>query len=177
MEREFETQRLTLGLPNRADYDDLAAMRADPVVARYTSGHPASHTDSRDRLMRYRRYWEILGFGYRCVRERDTGRFVVTVGFGEARRGITPSLDGFPEAGWVLASWCHGMGYGGEAVASALAWIDTHTEHRQTRCIIDPRNLASMRIAARNGFKSLARAVYLNTEIEVFERLRPDLST
>lgn len=68
------------------------------------------------------------------------------------------------------------MGYGGEAVASALTWLDTHTAHRQTRCIIDPQNLASMRIAARNGFVSLSRALYLNTEIEVFERLRPDLS-
>lgn len=171
--REFDSERLTFRLPALRDFEDLAAMRADPVVARFTSRHPATHADSWGRLIRYRGYWDVLGFGYWCVRERKTGRFVGTIGFGDARRGITPSLDGFPEAGWVLASWCHGMGYGREGVAAAHAWLDSRTLHRRSRCIIDPDNHASMRLAACNGYKALGRTTYLATVIEVFERAHP----
>jgi len=172
MPREFDTDNLSFRLPVRRDYNDLAAMRADPVVARYTSLHPASEADSWDRLMRYRGYWEILDFGYWFVREKATGRFVGTMGFGETRRGIEPSLDGFPEAGWVLASWCHGRGYGTEGVPAILHWLDTYTPHKTTRCNIDPQNTASMRLAARNGFEPLGRALYQGTEIVILERRR-----
>ncbi|WP_122039949.1 GNAT family N-acetyltransferase [Asaia bogorensis] len=172
MTHEFDTANLCFRLPDRQDFEALADMRADPVVTRYTGGQPASRSESWDRLIRYRGYWGILGYGYWCVKERLTGRFVGTIGFGEARRGIEPSLDGYPEAGWVLASWCHGKGYGGEGVAAALKWLDTRTDHRVARCIIDPENLASMKLARRYGFTSLARTQYLGSAIDVLERQR-----
>ena len=57
-----------------------------------------------------------------------------------------------PEAGWVLPYRAHGRGFGIEAVAAALAWLDRETRHRRTTCLIARENVASHRIAAKNGF-------------------------
>ncbi|WP_438382651.1 GNAT family N-acetyltransferase [Asaia sp. BMEF1] len=171
--REIETERLTLALPALGDFDDFATMRADPVVTRYTTRLPATRSDSWERLIRYRGFWDILGFGFWIVRERQSGRFVGTVGFGENIRGIEPTLDGFPEAGWVLASWCHGQGYGQEAVAAACSWLDREKGHKRSVCIIDPQNRASLGVAARHGFSLFARSTYLGEPILIFERLKP----
>lgn len=171
--REIETARLVLTLPARRDFDAFASMRADPLVARYTTRVPATASESWERLMRYRGFWEVLGFGFWTVRARESGCFVGTVGFGENRRGIEPSLDGYPEAGWLLASWCHGKGYGKEAVAAACAWLDRETGFTRSVCIIDPQNTASLGLAAHNGFTVFARSLYQGEEICVLERCRP----
>lgn len=172
--REIETGRLIFTLPALCDFDDLARMRADPLVSRYTTRVPATRSDSWERLIRYRGFWDILGYGFWSVRERESGRFVGTVGFGENHRGIEPSLDGFPEASWLLASWCHGRGYGKEAVAAACAWLDHETIHRRAVCMIDLQNRASLGVAARSGFIPLARSHYQTVPILVLERPRPE---
>ncbi|MCG0994692.1 GNAT family N-acetyltransferase [Acetobacter indonesiensis] len=169
----LETERLAFTVPQRADFEEFAAMRADPVVARYTSGTPASANDTWGRLLRYRGLWGIMGFGHWTVREKTTNRFVGTIGFGEFHRGLTPSLDGLPEAGWVLASWCHGKGFASEGVRAICHWLDTQTPHTLSRCIIAPENAASLRVAEKNGFTFLAPSRYMDQDVLMFERNRP----
>lgn len=171
-EPALQTERLVLRAPERSDFEEFAAMRADPVVARYTSGAPASADDTWQRLLRYRGLWGIAGFGYWVARERATGRFVGTIGFGDFRRGLTPSLEDIPEAGWVLASWCHGQGFATEGVRAALHWLDTTTDHTRSACIIDPGNVASRRIAEKNGFVFLTGTMFMGKETLMFERRR-----
>nr|WP_298795329.1 GNAT family N-acetyltransferase [uncultured Acetobacter sp.] len=166
----FETERLTFRIPQRADFEEFAAMRADPEVARYTSGAPASANETWGRLLHYRGLWGIMGFGFWSVREKQTGRFVGTIGFNEAHRGITPSMDGIPEAGWVLASWCHGKGFASEGVQAVCQWLDRETPYKRSVCIIAPANAPSIRIAEKNGFSLFTKTSFMNEETLMFER-------
>src|SRR5258706_15414003 len=111
----FETPRMIFRPHGLEDFEDCAAMWADPLVARYLSGKPSTREESWARLTRYAGHWKLLGFGYWAVREKASGRFVGDVGLSNFHRDITPSLDGQPEAGWVLTSSAQGLGFATEA--------------------------------------------------------------
>jgi RimJ/RimL family protein N-acetyltransferase len=111
-------------------------------------------------MLRYGGLWTFLGFGYWAVEERDSARFVGEVGFADFKREIEPPLDGQPEIGWVLAPWAHGRGFATEAVGAALAWGDRRWAGQPTVCLIAPANLASLRVAAKSGYREFARTTY-----------------
>lgn len=156
----FETDRLKFSGHTLADYDECAAMWADPLVVRHIGGQPASAQDVWTRLLRYVGHWQLLGFGYWVIRERASGRFVGEVGFADFKRGMVPSLDGTPESGWVLASWAHGHGFATEAVKAALAWGDKELGAPRTACIINAENIASIRVATKCGYSEAVRTTY-----------------
>ena len=111
----------------------------------------------------------VLGYGYWAVEEKASGRFAGDVGFADFHRMIEPSIRGVPEAGWVLAPDFHGRGYASEAVAAALQWLDQHRRGRSVS-IIDPANLPSLKLAARNGFREYARTVMMGEKVILLER-------
>ena len=166
----IETERLILR-PHRAeDYDDLAAMWADPGVTRFIGGRPSTSEESWARLLRYCGLWGLLGFGYWAVRERATGRFVGEVGFADFRRGL--GFDGVPEGGWILMPWAQGRGLAGEAVRAALAWGDARGWDRSV-CIIDPDNAPSLRLAGACGYQETGRITYKDHPVVLLERPGP----
>lgn len=169
----LQTERLTLRGHSLADFDESAAMWADPLVTRYIGGRPSTAEEAWARLLRYAGLWALLGYGYWAVRERETDRFVGEVGLADFRREITPSLQGAPEVGWVLAPWSHGHGYATEAVRAALAWADAHLPARRTVCIIAPQNAVSVRVALKCGFHHFARGTYKAEETAIYERPGP----
>jgi len=73
----------------------------------------------------------------------------------------------------VLATWAHGQGYAGEAVAAALAWGDAWFKGPRTVCMIDPDNAASLRVAARAGYAEYARTDYRDSPIVLLQRIKP----
>ncbi len=147
----IETPRLVLAEHRRQDFEPLAAMWADIDVVRHIGGKPSSAQRSWSRLLQYRGLWPILGYGYWAIREKETERYVGDVGFADFHREAKPSISGQPEAGWVLAKWAHGRGYGSEAVAAALAWLDRSLWSDRVVGLVDSRNVASVRIAEKNG--------------------------
>jgi RimJ/RimL family protein N-acetyltransferase len=171
--RTIETPRLVLAPHGLEDFEDCAAMWADPVVVRHISGRPSTREDSWSRLARYSGHWQLMGYGYWAVREKQTKRFVGDVGLSEFRRDISPSLDGAPEAGWVLATWAHGRGFATEALAAVLAWHEKRFGHGRTVCMIAPENSASLRVAEKSGYREFTRTQYKNDAVILFERLRP----
>lgn len=167
----IDTARLSLRGHTVEDYEESAAMWADPEVVRHISGRPSTREESWSRLLRYAGLWAALGFGYWVVREKASGRFVGEVGFAEFHRDIDPPLCG-PEAGWVLASWCHGRGYATEAVRAAIEWADAHLDGRCTTCIIVPEHAASIHVAGKCGYREIARTAYRGEPVISFERHR-----
>lgn len=168
---DVDTPRLSLRRHALADFADSAAMWADPIVTRHIGGRPFSPEECWSRLLRYVGHWHVLGYGYWVIREKATGRFVGEVGFADFQREIDPPL-GAPEAGWALAPWAHGKGLATEALAAALRWADAHfAPPAKTVCIIDPPNLASVRVAEKCGYQRVRETIYKGEPTLVFERL------
>jgi RimJ/RimL family protein N-acetyltransferase len=191
----LETGRLRLRGHRLEDFADSFALWSDPNVTRFIGGKPLNEEDVWSRLMRYAGHWSWMGFGYWVVEEKSTGLFAGEVGFADWKREIEPSIQGLPEAGWVLASRAHGKGYATEAVRAIIAWgdkrfqgnrarsvrnlpLETGTENEaaipleQARmvCIIDDGNTPSVRVAEKCGFRQLLSATYHHQPIQIFTR-------
>ena len=163
------TARLTLAGHAAGDLDDLAAMWADPGVYAMIGGQPRSREEVWIRLLRSVGQWTLFGYGAWVLRETATGRLVGDIGLIEARRAIDPAIDS-PEMGWALATPAQGQGYANEALEAVLAWSDAHGLAR-TMCIIDPANAASIRLAGRIGYRTIARGLYHDRPIDLYERM------
>ncbi|HVV84492.1 MAG TPA: GNAT family N-acetyltransferase [Kofleriaceae bacterium] len=168
----IETARLVLRAPRTADFDAAAAMWRDPIVVRHIGGRPSTREEVWGRILRYLGHWAALGHGFWAIEERG-GRFVGECGFADFHRELEPGFGDTPEAGWALASWAHGKGYAREAVEAALAWGDANLPGDRVVCMIDPGNIASLRLAARVGFVETAQATYKGDPTLLFERRRP----
>jgi RimJ/RimL family protein N-acetyltransferase len=166
----LETERLIMRPHGLEDFPDSLAMWSDPQIARSIGGRSPAAEEVWRRLMSCAGSWALLGFGYWVVREREGGRFVGEVGFGDSRRGLGPAFDGAPEIGWTLAPAFQGRGLAGEAIAAALAWHDRRTGGGRTVCMIGPDNAASLRLAERAGYRNFARRSFNGAPTLLFER-------
>jgi len=166
------TARLELGPHAAADFPEMLAMWRDPVVVKYFGGTPSTPEECWTRLLRYAGLWAVVGFGYWRVRERDSGRFIGEIGLADFGRDITPSLAGFPEAGWVMASWAHRQGFAREAAAAVFGWADDRLGAGRTVCLIDPDNAPSLSLAAKLGFQAFAETRYKGRDSVLLERFR-----
>jgi RimJ/RimL family protein N-acetyltransferase len=168
--REIQTERLTLRPPTLGDFEDCTAMWSDQAIIRHIGGRSFTREESWLRFLRYVGHWNLFDFGFWTVRERVGDKFVGEVGMGDFRREITPNFGGDPEMGWVLARDAHGKGYATEAALAALAWMDSRHSPARMVCMIDPENVASLRVAAKCGFREFARTTYKNSAVVLFER-------
>jgi RimJ/RimL family protein N-acetyltransferase len=191
----LETERLRLRGHRLEDFPDSVALWSDANVTRFIGGKPLTEEDVWARLMRYAGHWMWMGFGYWLLEEKSTGLFAGEVGLADWKRDVEPSIHGIPEAGWVLASRVHGLGYATEAVRAVLAWNDRNisagksypqkkSAHRmevdlsgpvplktaRTVCIIDAGNVRSVRVAEKCGFRELCRTTYHDHPIHIFTR-------
>ncbi len=166
----LDTERLTLRGHTLEDFADSVALWGDALVTRHIGGKPSSREEVWSRLLRYAGHWALLGFGYWVIREKASGRFVGEVGLADFKRELEPPFEPTPEAGWVLAPWSHGKGYATEAVRAVLAWGEAHFGSRKSVCIINPDNLASLRVAEKCGYVRSAIATYKGEPTVLCER-------
>jgi RimJ/RimL family protein N-acetyltransferase len=167
----LQSPRLRLRAHARDDFDNCAAMAADPAVMHFLGGKPNTREECWNRMLRQAGFWALTGMGNWIVETRD-GEFIGEIGFLWLKRDIEPSIEGFPEMGWVAAASAHGKGYASEAVTAALAWGDAHLPFKRFTCIIHPDNAASLNVARKAGFVEYARGIYHNDPILMLERVR-----
>lgn len=168
----LETPRLILDLHTAADLEPMLDMWSDPDTVAFLGGKLSSRQDSWMRLLRYRGLWAVLGYGYWAVRDRASGRYVGELGFADFHRATTPSFEGIPEAGWVLAPWARGQGFAREALEAALRWLDARN-HPESVCIIDPLNARSLRLAAHLGYADPRQLRHGEDPVTLYTRPRP----
>jgi RimJ/RimL family protein N-acetyltransferase len=166
----LETERLILRPHQPDDFDSYVDMWSEPDVVRFIGGRPFTREESWSRMVRQAGLWQHLGFGFFAIEEKETGRFIGEAGFHDLKRAMDPSIEGTLEAGWALVSSGQGWGYATEAMTAAVNWADVAFPDRKMTCIINPDNLASLRVASRLGFKELARTSYAGGPVIVFER-------
>lgn len=166
------TKRLILRATSADDFDDYATMWSDTRVTDFIGGAPRPRSDAWLRFTTGAGLWPLLGFGYWIITDRLTGRLVGVGGFARFERGID-ELIGYPEAGWAFAADHWGKGFASEAVGAMLGWADRALD-REIRCIIDPGNNASVRVAEKLGFAKFGE---LRTEAWTTDLYRRPRST
>ena len=168
----LETARLRLTGRTPADFDDFARMWRDPDVVHFTSGEPLAREDAWRAFGRLAGVWVLFGYGPWIVREKASGAFVGDLGPCDYGRDTEPSLAPAIEFGWALCPAQHGKGYATEALAATIAWIRANgpsaggQKHRYC-AMIDPRNAASHRVAAKLGFERTGAVVHKGKTLDL----------
>lgn len=152
------------------DFDASFSMWSEAAVTRFIGGKPSSEQQAWSRLLVYAGHWTLMRFGYWAVVEKQSGSFIGELGFADFKRDIDPRMRDVPELGWAFASRVHGQGFATEAVRAVVAWGDAHFETNRTVCLIDPENLASIRVAEKCGYREFARVPFNNKPSVFFER-------
>lgn len=124
------------------------------------------------RLLRWIGHRHVFGFAPFLVFDRAAGRLCGEVGAGHFHRGNGPRFDGAPEVMWTMHPDVHGKGMAGEAADAALAWFDRHYPSPRIVCMIEPDNIASLKLAGRFGFREFQRGFHKKKPNIFLERLR-----
>ena len=133
-------------------------------------GEPLPREEAWRRICTVTGLWPLIGYGYWAVERLEDGAWLGLVGFADFKRDMTPSIEGQPEMGWILAAHAHGRGYAGEATQAAMAWADEHLPDREFVAIIDHDNAASLRVAEKLGFDHREEAVYRDAPVLLLRR-------
>ncbi|MEL6204258.1 MAG: GNAT family N-acetyltransferase [Pseudomonadota bacterium] len=169
--QSIETARLLLRPHELTDFSNVRDMWADPWVVQHIFDRVQTEADSWSRLLRYRGHWDLLGYGYWAVINRESRAFLGEVGFADYRREIEPPFSGRPEAGWVMAAHAHGQGFAREAMDAALDWLETNMDAPRTVAMITPENTNSIRLAKALGYELTRTSVYNCNARLIFERV------
>lgn len=151
----LETERLELRTWRPEDFEDYAAMSADPDVMRFLAadGKPLSRFQAWQGFCGMIGHWAVRGFGMFAVIERATGDFVGRVGPWHP--------EGWPdfEIGWTLCSAHWGKGYATEAASRCVEYAFTELQRQHLISLILPENVRSIRVAQRLGQQLEGEAV------------------
>jgi RimJ/RimL family protein N-acetyltransferase len=142
----IETERLLLRDWRPQDAAPFAALNADPEVTRFLRG-PMTRADSDELLARIRAHWDEHGFGLYALEVKGSGAFAGFAGL--AIPSFLPEVLPAVEVGWRLAREHWGNGYATDAARASMAHGFAELGLRQVISIIDPANVASVRVAER----------------------------
>ncbi len=157
----LETERLRLRPLRNSDFEDYAALYADPEVVRYLSS--GAEPWDRGRAWRHmafaKGHWELAGTGLWAVEHKETGAFLGLIGFA--------APEGWPgfELAWTLARRWWGHGYATEGARAALAHAFDVLQKDRVISLIHPENRASIRVAERIGETLQGRIAHLGREM------------
>ncbi|MFT7620979.1 MAG: RimJ/RimL family protein N-acetyltransferase [Myxococcota bacterium] len=140
-----------------------------PAVMGGIGGVDESESRSWGRFLQFPGHWALLGYGFWAVEDRQTGLLIGNAGFFRSRRELTPSIDGVPEAGWLLAASAHGRGLGTETIKTALAWA-VQQSWDATVAMIDLGNNASLRVAQKCGYTQFATSTFRDAKVTLHRR-------
>ncbi len=167
-----ETERLRLRAHTATDFEASLPMWNDPIVTRFIGGRPYTAEEVWQRLQRYAGSWVLLGHGFWAIEEKASGKIVGEIGIMDAKREMDPPFGGDREFGWALLPNAHGKGYASEALQAALDWEADVFGAPCVVAMIDPDNMASIKLAKKFGFVERARAIYKGVPTIQFELRR-----
>lgn len=142
----IHTERLVLRGLTADDFEEYAAIVADPEVTRYLAdGQPLDRTNAWRQLAMILGHWELKGFGLWAVEEKSTGRLLGRIGCYDP--------EGWPafEIGYTLARHAWGKGYASEGAAAALTYARTVLRRAEITSVIKTGNAGSVRVATKLG--------------------------
>ena len=168
----LQTERLTLAPLSLDHWEAYADAWADPELTAFIGGKPRARQESWTKFTQGIGLWPLLGYGYWAFLDRTTGQFLGNGGLARFERGIA-ELEGYPEAGWAFVPAAWGRGLATEALAAVLDWADVALKS-EIRCIIDPGNVASQKVAAKLRFQKFADSDGAIGPVGVYRRTVPE---
>lgn len=163
------TDRLILRPLSMDDWEAYAASWADPLMTSFIGGTPRDRQTSWAKFTSAAGMWPLIGFGYWSFIDRNSDQFLGNGGLARHERGLT-DLEGFPEAGWAFVPQAWGRGLATEAMGAVLDWASTVLNVPEIRCIIDPENTASIRVAEKLSFAPIREVDFPPGRTTVFSR-------
>jgi RimJ/RimL family protein N-acetyltransferase len=166
---EVSTERLRLRRFRTGDAEAFAAINADPLVVRHLGGE-IDRTASDALLGRIMGHWDEHGFGLWAAELRDDGRMIGFVGL--SIPGFLPAVLPAVEVGWRLASDVWGRGLATEGGRAGIAWGSAALGLDRIISVIDPDNIASLRVAEKLGMRPACDEVHPGSgrRLRVYER-------
>jgi RimJ/RimL family protein N-acetyltransferase len=167
--KTLKTERLVLRMFREEDFEEYAAMTADPEVSRYLGdGRPLARADAWRQMAMILGHWQLRGYGIWAVEETATARLAGRIGF------FNP--EGWPgfELGWVLAREFWGRGYATEGARRALRYGFDELGREHVISLIRPDNFPSIKVAERLGERLEGSTQLFGSEALVYRITRQD---
>jgi RimJ/RimL family protein N-acetyltransferase len=160
------TGRLILRGFRASDYDDYAALNADPAVRAGLDGKLLTRDQSWAQMETFMGQWALRGYGIFAV-EID--------GCLAGRAGIL-QLAGWPEPelAWTLAVAFWGRGFATEAAAATRDWAFSTLGWDRLVSYIRPTNQRSRRVAEKLGAALESRIEFNGKVADVWVHTAPD---
>ncbi|HEX2268150.1 MAG TPA: GNAT family N-acetyltransferase [Pyrinomonadaceae bacterium] len=91
---QLETDRLILRMWREDDFEQYAAMCADPEVMRFLGGKTFEPLEAWRHLAFIVGHWQLRGYGHWAVEEKASGELVGRIGFLNPEAGPVSSMAG-----------------------------------------------------------------------------------
>lgn len=164
----IETERLRLRGFEERDFDAYAEMYSDAENLRFIGGAHPEHEAWR-RMVATLGHWALRGFGFFCVAEKATDRFIGQCG------PLRPHNWPDDEIGCSFAKEHHGKGYATEAAHASLRFAYEALGWKTAISVIDPENGASQDVARRLGAqKEQANVPIWDFTSDIWRHLPPE---
>lgn len=164
---ELETERLRLTPWIDGSVDELFAMHADPLVARYldAEGHVYDRAKAEQRVAGWRKEFAETGLGkFRMIRKTDSA-FI-------GRAGFSPFGDEL-EIGYSLTSAHWGQGYASEIAQGLNDWFFANRQEDAFIGFAHVENLASRRVLEKIGMQPTHTATVADMPHQFYLKSRP----
>lgn len=168
----IETSRLILREFDLSDLDDFAAIMADPEVMRFSISGPWDRARTREFLESCQVDYspQRWGFGRWAVIHKEDQRLI---GFSGLAR--FDEVDGFPEVeiGYRFHPDYWGQGFATESAVASRDYGFQELKLLRLISLIEPENVASIRVAEKVGMTCEKRIVKWNRPILVYAIASP----
>ncbi len=167
----IESERLFIRPANESDFAFLHHMHSDPDVMKFILGRTRTEDESRDYLAELMRLYESHKMGQFMVFEKETraplGRCGYSFFMGQEEDGLTsyywgtdalsdnPEREEVVELGYTFARGSWGKGYASEAAKAMFPYAHNVLKTPEITSLINQQNIASIKVAERNGLKRI----------------------
>jgi RimJ/RimL family protein N-acetyltransferase len=158
----IETPRLLLRLPLGSDATPLLEIHEHPEAIKYVTTTRRGIVGAWTSVAMMLGHWQLRGYGQWTISEKATGEVVGRVGFWYP--------EGWPgaELGWIIRHSRWGNGFATEASKASLEWAWTNTDLPEVISLIEPSNIASIRVAEKIGERFLRREIVNGEDLLVY---------
>jgi len=163
----IETQRLILRQYNEDDLISLHKIFSDPKTMAFYPA-PFRIDQTQDWINRNQKRYEADGYGLWAVCLKDNNELIGDCGL------VKQQVDNKTEVeiGYHINKEYWSNGYASEAARGCMEYGFNKLSLNKLISIIDPKNIASIRVAEKNGFTKEKEAFIFNKNHYIYSRVK-----